>query len=152
MTKLKLKPATFMFVLLSACMFAAGAGADECNKRGGTVINTNRVVYFETGSSKINTDDKKRLREFADKVKDNPSVEICLIGQADKQGNAAFNKKLALRRAQAVQRYLKANGLKNKPYQLVVRGEAFGDTWVGKLFGGTKFDSDRRVEVIGILN
>ncbi len=152
MTRLKLKPTAFIFALFSVCMFAAGASADECNKRGGTVINTNPVVYFDTGSTAIKTGDKQQLREFSARVKDNPSIEICLIGQADKQGNAAANKKLSLRRAQSVERYLKANGLKNKPYQLVVRGEAYGDTWIGKLFSSTKFDSDRRVEVYGILN
>ena len=63
-----------------------------------------------------------------------------------------MNEKLAKRRAEAVKSYLQGHGLKSEPYQIVVRGEAGGDSWVGKLFSGTKFESDRRVEVTAIEN
>lgn len=150
-----LKNIAVLGVIVWGLAFVGSAHAQsqmECNKRGGRAISTAVVVYFDTGSVAIKDKGKKALNEFADQVKGNPSIEICLVGQADKQGDVKMNEKLAKRRAEAVKSYLQGHGLKSEPYQIVVRGEAGGDSWVGKLFSGTKFESDRRVEVTAIEN
>ncbi len=136
--------AAFSSALISA------AQAKECDKKGGRELSNAVVVYFDTGSVAIKEKDQKALNEFSNQVKEHPSIEICLVGQADNQGDAAMNEKLAKRRAEAVKTYLSGHGLKDKPYQIVVRGEAFGGTWMGKLLKDVKFESDRRVEVTAI--
>ncbi len=140
----------FVAAIVLAWVFVSTAQAQECKKHSGRTVGTAVVAYFDTGSTKIKKADQASLREFAKQVKDHPSIEICLVGQADKQGNVDANKRLAKRRAEAVRTFLKKNGLAKKTYQIVVRGEAFGDTWLGKLFADTKFKHDRRVEVTAI--
>jgi len=142
-------------VLILGLAYAGSAQAQvqmECKKGGGRALSAAVVVYFDTGSVAIKDKGKKALNEFADQVKGNPSIEICLVGQADKQGDAKMNEALAKRRAEAVKSYLQGHGLKNERYQVVVRGEAGGESWLGKMLGGTKFESDRRVEVTAIEN
>ena len=88
---------------------ATAAAADEC-VRGQEILATT-VVYFDVDSTVIAPETQARLKEIAANFCTNPSVTACALGQADKSGNAAYNEKLALRRAAAVADLMKANGL-----------------------------------------
>lgn len=95
---------------------------------------------FDKDQSRVPRAEEARLRELAERAKNR--ITVCVIGQADKQGNAEYNKKLALKRAQAVADYLAKYGVRRSSMVIETRGEAFGDA----LFALVA-DTDRRVEV-----
>ena len=105
-----------------------------------------KVIYFEVGKSSLSKEAKKHLDDLVKVVTGNPSLKICAIGQADKQGDPELNKKLSLKRAESAKNYLANKGLPKSKIQTVFRGEAYGSF----SFWGTqeKSDEDRRVEVI----
>lgn len=145
-TSLRMAAAAFVLMLAGI----APAAADEC-PRGNQVLET-MVVYFAVNSTDIANADRERLAAAAARLKGNPNLEVCTLGQADKSGNADYNEKLALRRAEAVADALKADGLEDVPFQIKSRGEAFANVgFLKDLFGSSiNFDSDRRVEVLFI--
>ena len=140
--------ATVAFTAALLAMTTTDARAEEC-KRTGQVLKTT-VVYFDFDSTAVNDGAKARLQGLAEQYKADPSLEVCVLGQADKAGNVDYNKQLALRRANAVADVLKDAGMADKPFQIVSRGEAFApDGLLVRLFGEkVQFDSDRRVEVL----
>ena len=74
-------------------------------------------------------------------------MQICVLGQADRTGNADYNKKLAQKRAEAVAAYLKESGLADKKFQVVSRGAVFtNESFLGKIIG-EDVAADRRVEI-----
>ena len=127
----------------------AGAALADCNRQGGTAL-APTVVHFDTDSTVIKKEFKKELNEVAEQNRGNPNMKICIEGQADKQGDAAYNEKLALRRAEAVAAYLEKQGLPRKIFDISTRGEAFGEGLVSRLLGDEPAESDRRVEVLVI--
>ena len=139
-------------IAVAACLMtvcAATANAADCTRPKGLKGTTPHVIKFETGSAEISPEEKQWLESEVARFKSNPSLEVCVIGQADKTGSPEFNKKLALERAETVAAFLKEKGLADKKFQVVGRGEAFGDTedtLLGKVLGGED-PADRRVEV-----
>jgi len=100
------------------------------------------IIYFGTGSTKITERERADLIWLADRAKG--MVDVCVIGQADKQGAESFNLKLAERRAATVAGLLKAYGVADEHLVVQARGEAFGDEWLKDF---VKQPADRRVEV-----
>ncbi|MEX1305596.1 MAG: OmpA family protein [Rhodovibrionaceae bacterium] len=127
---------------------AAEALAKECAAPPGLKKSAAQVAYFDVDSTEIGAEDQTWLIELAERYRGNPQAQLCVLGQADKTGDVGYNEDLALRRAQAVVDFLKTHGLGSKKFQILTRGEAFGDTFVGRLLGGEQFESDRRVEVV----
>jgi outer membrane protein OmpA-like peptidoglycan-associated protein len=141
-----------LWIAVAACLIAAVAAtaqADDCTRPKGLKGTTPHVIKFPTGSAELSPDEKAWLESAAERFQTNPSLEVCVIGQADKTGDTALNKKLALERAETVAAFLKEKGLGDKTFQVVGRGEAFGDTkdsLIGKVIEGAD-PADRRVEV-----
>ena len=131
---------------------ATVAAADECVR--GTEILATTAVYFEVDSTAIKAETQAQLKEIAQRFASHPGVTACALGQADKTGNADYNMKLALRRAEAVADLMKKNGLAAAKWQIKSRGESFGDaTALKRLFNDDlAFDEDRRVEVMVMAN
>ncbi len=128
---------------------AAAAQAADCVRPKGLKGTTPHVIKFETGSTEISPEEQAWLEAQAKRFQSNPSLEVCVIGQADKTGDTGRNKKLALKRAETVAAFLKEKGLGDKKFQVVGRGEAFGDTkdsLLGQILEG-ELATDRRVEV-----
>ena len=138
---------------VAACVMvlaSAAAEAGDCTRPKGLKGSTPHVIKFETGSVEISPEEQAWLQAQAERFQSNPSLEVCVIGQADKTGDTELNKKLALERAETVAAFLKEKGLADKKFQVVGRGEAFGDTkdsLLGKVLQGESA-ADRRVEVI----
>jgi outer membrane protein OmpA-like peptidoglycan-associated protein len=134
----------------SLIIFGTGAAlAGECKAPTGMRASNPHTIHFETDSTEIGVEDQAWLKAAAERHKEHPSVQVCVLGQADKQGDMEYNKKLALRRAEAVASFLKNNGLGDKTFQIVGRGEAFGDSsdsLLSSVFGDENL-ADRRVEV-----
>lgn len=151
MTSLRKLAVLSVGVVAMTLVGVGSAAAEEC-KRGSEVLAT-EVFYFDTNSTTVSPADKARLNEIAKQYQGNPSLEICALGQADKSGNADYNKKLALRRAEAVANILKADGLQDAQYQIKSRGEAFASAeFLKEWFGdGVTFKSDRRVELLVMI-
>ena len=103
------------------------------------------IVKFEVDSTAIAPADHERLAAFANRMRGNPSSIICVVGQADKQGDDAYNEDLARRRATEVGEVLTANGVNPNRMVIAVRGEAFDDSLLSFL---DALDTDRRVEVL----
>ena len=144
------RPWQWFLVAVVACLLAVGtANAADCKRPKGLKGTTPHVIKFETGSANISAEDKAWLEAEVARWQSNPSLQVCVIGQADKTGDTEFNKKLALERADTVADFLKEKGLADKSFQVVGQGEAFGDTkdsLLGKILEGSD-PADRRVEV-----
>ena len=123
--------------------------AQDCVRPAGSKTHTPKIINFELNSVEISAEDRARLEEMAARFSGNKSIEVCLVSMTDRSGDAAYNKKIALERAEAVSVVLKDNGLADNKFQLIARGQAYGDdSWIGKLFGDEPSDSNRRVDVI----
>ena len=129
----------------SLAIAPAGAQVNECLKEAGNPQRPPMIVKFDVDSTAIAAQDRNQLQAFAGRMEDNPGSVICVIGQADKQGDEKYNRDLARRRAEAVGELLSAHGVKRARMTIAVRGEAFGDQVLGFI---APFDTDRRVEVL----
>lgn len=81
-------------------------------------------VNFATDSVVANQQYRAQVATLADFLKQNPGVNVELKGYADKEGDSAYNKDLALRRAEAIKGML-VNDYKIKAERVVTvsRGE-----------------------------
>ena len=133
------------FLLAASLAGPAAAQVNECLKEAGNPQSPPMIIKFDVDSTTIGDDDRRQLRDFAGRMSGNPGSVICVIGQADKQGDEDYNRDLARRRAEAVGALLSDQGVKRARLTIAVRGEAFGDEVLG--FIGP-MDTDRRVEVL----
>ena len=103
------------------------------------------TVQFDTGSTVISGQDRQRIAEMARIAKAAKIQQICIRGFADKQGDAAANKRLSQARADAVAQEFGKNGIGRDYLAIDSSGEPGG----GALFGAMQASSqaDRRVEV-----
>lgn len=130
-----------------AATFAAPSAAqvNECLKEAGNPQSPPMIVKFDVDSTAISEEDQHQLQDFASRMSGNPGAVICVVGQADKQGDADYNRDLARRRAEAVGALLASHGVKRGRMTIAVRGEAFGDEVLGFI---SPLATDRRVEVL----
>jgi outer membrane protein OmpA-like peptidoglycan-associated protein len=68
-------------------------------------------VTFETGSDVLTAESRGVLDRVVASLAANPDVRVEVGGHTDSQGSASFNERLSLQRAQAVMRYLVAQGI-----------------------------------------
>ena len=122
---------TRLGVAVLACLVVLGASAAQaadCVRPKGLTGTTPHIIKFDIGSIEISPEEQAWLKAEADRFATNPSLQVCVIGQADKTGDTELNKKLSMERADAVATFLKDSGLAEKKFQVIGRGEAFGDT------------------------
>jgi outer membrane protein OmpA-like peptidoglycan-associated protein len=140
-----------LVVLLLVGAFGAGSvmAAQDCKRPAGGKVHVPKTVNFDINSTEIGAADQEQLAEMAQRFAGNPNIEVCLVGMTDRSGDAEYNKMLAMERAHAVEKLLKANGLSGNKFQIVARGQAFSDdSWIGKLLGDKPSESNRRVDVL----
>lgn len=71
-----------------------------------------RDIFFTIGNSTIAKSQRNKISEIVTYMQENPDAKITLTGYADKgTGSAAFNDKIAARRAQTVYNTLAAKGV-----------------------------------------
>lgn len=71
-----------------------------------------RDIFFPIGNTNIAKSQTTKIAEIVEYMKENPDAKITLTGYADKgTGSAAFNDKIAARRAQTVYNTLAAKGV-----------------------------------------
>lgn len=105
------------------------------------------TIYFSVDSTTISAQDRAQLDRIA--YDGQSQSRVCVIGQADKQGNSAYNQALAAKRAKAVESYLVEHGLSTSLVEAGSRGEAFSDSFL-EVLGSEK--QDRRVDVYFLTN
>lgn len=72
-------------------------------------------ILFAFNSSALSAASKQSLAEFANILKEDPTVDVAIIGHTDKVGTYEANQKVSSNRAYAVENYLQSCGV--KPYQ-----------------------------------
>ena len=87
----------------------AGPSDEEIMALEGLISDT--VIYFESSSTEVGPSAKEELELLAAALGKVPGASIALIGHADQYGNAAFNKKLSLKRCEAVRSVLEGFGV-----------------------------------------
>lgn len=85
-------------------------------------------VYFAVGSAKLDADAAAEVKEAAGRIKAMYIRTVCLLGSADKQGNAEANFALSVKRAEAVAAALVREGVGADAITVVGKGETFGDS------------------------
>lgn len=83
------------------------------------------TVNFEFNSARLDEQARIALRKQADWIRQYPEVRFRVYGHTDAVGSQAFNKRLGLRRAQAVVGYLASQGISRSRLEAVV---SFGET------------------------
>lgn len=68
-------------------------------------------ILFATNSSQLNAASKTSLSQFANVLKNNADCDVAIYGHTDNTGNDAINNPLSVKRAQAVESYLKQCGV-----------------------------------------
>ncbi len=111
----------------------------------GTKLFTLEGVHFAFDSAKLRSSAESRLQQAVGKLRDNPGVEVGVIGHTDSTGPADYNQDLSMRRARSVADYLTANGVDASRLKVSGRGEsdpvATNETKAGRA-------ENRRVELV----
>lgn len=145
----------FLLCLVASLLLARPAAAEsdvplDCQEGPAAEWPGITVVHFDTGKTKIRAADAQVLDRLAERLDGNDGVQVCIIGQADKQGGEEMNRKLSLARAEAVGQYLAGRGVARRQHLYGWRGEAFGGSDVLGFFDGDEAEGeqkDRRVEI-----
>jgi OOP family OmpA-OmpF porin len=103
-------------------------------------------IKFKTGSSEIVEESKKLLDNTALKaLNESPNLRVRIEGHTDSVGSEAYNMNLSLQRAEAVMKYLVAQGVDSYRMEVLGKGEdypvASNDTDEGRAV-------NRRIEFI----
>lgn len=91
-----------------------------------------RVIYFAFDSNTVPAAAFETLRAHAKYLKENPNAKVRLEGHADERGTREYNVALSERRAEAVEKFLRVQGVSASQLRTVAYGEekpaAFGHT------------------------
>ncbi|GMT44254.1 MAG: membrane protein [bacterium] len=66
-------------------------------------------IYFDVGKSLIKPESAESLEQIALYLKENPNINLWVVGHTDSDGSFEINSKLSLDRAKAVASYLQSN-------------------------------------------
>lgn len=104
-------------------------------------VTFNSGILFGFNSSNLSESSKKSLREFAEILREDATLDIDVIGHTDKVGTYQANQKVSTDRAQAVRNYLQLNGVQPAQFKSVM-GVGY-DQYDESLSA----DQNRRVEI-----
>lgn len=111
-------------------------------------IRVDTVSHFAFNSATLNDSDKQMLDGFAKVISQHhPDVLITVEGFADPAGSSAYNKRLGMRRAQAVREYLASQGIPASELRAVSYG-AVRNRQVKPGAWGAKGQDNRRVSLV----
>ena len=82
--------------------------ADEINKIMGAqkLQRPDATIYYEKNLATVSPDSEIAIAEIASQLYNNPEYKLEIIGYCDNSGNAEYNQKLSLSRAEAIKRIL----------------------------------------------
>lgn len=118
-----------------------GASADwSINARRGVLP----TVYFSFDSSSILPQERAKLNQAADYLRENPRAKLVLEGHCDWRGTAEYNLALGERRAQSALKYLETLGISGSRLQTLTKG----DQEAAEGGSSAQMAKDRKVEVL----
>lgn len=82
-----------------------------------------RVFYFDFNSSELSAEDRAALSFHARFMNEYPNVALVLEGHADERGSREYNLALGERRAKAIERILRLEGIAPEQAQVISFGE-----------------------------
>ncbi len=85
-----------------------------------TKIELKQKVFFKTGRAKILNKSFEMLNEIATVLKENKKFKVRIEGHTDSRGSLKVNRRLSLKRAEAVKKYLASKGVEEN--RLSVKG------------------------------
>ena len=80
-------------------------------------------IYFQFDEASLTETAKQKLADYANRLINNPSLQVLLEGHCDEQGTEDYNLALGERRAQNVKRYLVERGVRESMMETVSYGE-----------------------------
>jgi OmpA-OmpF porin, OOP family len=80
-------------------------------------------IIFDINSTRLTTGSYPALKELADSLKTNPDLDLLIEGHTDNVGNAAYNQKLSLDRAESVKNVLIKLGISPGRIQVIGYGD-----------------------------
>ncbi len=108
-------------------------------------ITESLIVFFDSDESTLDFLDKKRLKDFAQKVNTNPNLKLVLKGHTDENGNDLYNMELGFRRSESVKRYLSQFGIADAQMMTLSYGEEMPMSVVQGEYSDAQ---NRRVEIM----
>lgn len=97
----------------------AGANVEKVTDNNGLTavkVTFDSGILFGFNSSTLSETSRQSLRDFANILKSDPTLDIAIVGHTDKVGTFEANQKVSSDRANAVSNYLQMNGV--SPAQL----------------------------------
>ena len=82
-----------------------------------------KVIYFDFDQAEIRPEFLPMLRAHADYLINNPSARLVIEGHCDERGSREYNIALGERRANAVRRFLEAEGVSPLQLETISYGE-----------------------------
>lgn len=101
-------------------------------------------VYFEFDRYNLTADDKSALNALAKELKQSKEKYILVVGHSDWRGAADYNKRLGMRRAQAVEAFLKEMGLVDSQLEVLSLGSTYAEPNLSKADAW----QDRRCDIL----
>jgi peptidoglycan-associated lipoprotein len=81
------------------------------------------TAHFDFDKAELRPKDEQALNDFAGVMSKRPEMQVTVEGFADAAGSAAYNKKLGLKRAEAVREHLIESGLQADKIKAVSYGD-----------------------------
>lgn len=98
-------------VLVAAATLAPVLAGEECQRALARPQQPPLAIAFPPDSAELAAAERERLRRLVPQLRQAGDTKLCVIGQADGQGDGRYNRSLAERRAQAVSKALADAGL-----------------------------------------
>ncbi|MGE5490910.1 MAG: OmpA family protein [Actinomycetota bacterium] len=98
--------------------------AGETQATTATLKDNERSVYFDLNSADVRPASAAVLQAHASRLANNANARIRVEGNADERGPADFNRRLGMKRAEAVRQFLIAGGASEKQVKAISRGES----------------------------
>ena len=115
------------------------------DRNGKLYVSLSSNLLFPSGSTRIDAEGQRALRELANALKSNPDIDILVEGHTDSDGNALSNWNLSVDRAVAVTNLLVSNGVSPERITAAGRGEYLPKAPNTTAFGKSL---NRRTEIV----